>query len=173
MFLFVGQSPRIGNSGATTIIEKIKTFGFEFGKYSYADRYKPADIDGTIAITGGEWIVQAEEEPPGCGGSVGVFHSSPFNSHQFRYNVTTKISGLSIRIATKKSSIFKKRNKLLLKTKSYITEGDVVAVLQQEGNFSYIRYTNPDYFSPISQRVTTGWVRTSDLEDPFPPSQKQ
>jgi len=173
MFLFVGHSLSVEDVGATPMIEKIKTFGFELGKYSYIDRYKPADIDGTITITGGEWIVQTEEEPPGCGGSVGVFHSSPFNSHQFRYNVTTKISALSIRIATKKSSFFKRKNKLLLKTKSYITEGDVVAVLKQEGGFSYIRYTDPDYFTPISQRVTTGWIRTSDLEDPFPPSQKQ
>ncbi len=174
MFFFAGssESHKKTKDDVYSILD-VETYALDSTQYHYNQRDKQYDRPGKIYILGDQWIIQTAGEPPGCGGATGFFHLDPYKLDAFRYYVSNRIPAVGIRVATKRTSFYEKRGALFSKRKSYITPGDVVAVLTVSGDFAFVRYTDPDYFNPVPGRVTTGWVRTSNLENPFPPSLKK
>jgi len=169
MFFFTGNSRNHGKTkdGVYSTLDVV-TYALDSNQYHYTQRDKQYDMPGKIYIMGDQWIIQTTGEPPGCGGATGFFHLGPYDHDVFRYYVSNEISAVGIRVASKKTSFYERRGVLFSKRKAYITPGDVVTVLKISGDFSYARYTNPDYFNPTPGKVISGWIRTSDLENPFP-----
>ena len=81
-----------------------------------------------------------------------------------------KTEAIGIRALSKKSPFYKKIGLRFDSTRAYLVEGDVVVVLATSSAYSYVRYANPDLTS--GGRVTTGWVRSADLVNPFPSAGK-
>jgi hypothetical protein len=120
-------------------------------------RTKEEDIPGRVWAQNGEWIIQTDEPHAGCGGAVGTFYKGPGDDHPTRYSIARKIPAIGIRIVLRATKL-KGRTVAL-------AAGDVVAALEENGAFSRIRYVHP-----ATGDITTAWVRTRNLGNPFSPS---
>jgi hypothetical protein len=169
IFFFTGGGEKHKKTadGIYSIVD-IKTYALGGDEYHYEERDVQYDKAGDVYTMGDQWIIQTIGEPPGCGGATGFFHLDPYEHDAFRYYVTKRIPAIGIRIVSNKSFFYDARGVQFVKRKGYVTSGDVVAVLKESGGFSYVRYTDPDYFSQDPGRITSGWVRSVDLTDPFP-----
>ncbi|MFM0238947.1 hypothetical protein [Paraburkholderia phytofirmans] len=151
----------------------VATYALNSEQFLYAKRDVRFDTPGKLYVMGDQWIIKTDAEPPGCGGAVGFFHLGPYDHDATRYYVSRKIPALGLDIVTRKTFFHDKRGRSFLKRKTYLTAGDVVAVLKQDGVYFFVRYTDPDYFNPVPGKVTAGWVRSTDLNDPFPSMAKR
>ncbi|MEP9322326.1 hypothetical protein PPMP20_04185 [Paraburkholderia phymatum] len=152
----------------------INSFSFTFPpkSYRYKDRDGRFDSAGDVYSLHDQRIVRIDNPAPGCvGWAVGSFGKRPSDKDVVRYTVENKIEAIGIRAISKKSVFYKRIGSRFDSTRAYLVTGDVVVVLKTSSNYSYVRYTNPD--SASEGRVTTGWVRSADLVDPFPPANKQ
>ncbi|ALL68218.1 hypothetical protein K788_00003815 [Paraburkholderia caribensis MBA4] len=157
------------DSNGYTVID-IQTFATQWEKFTYVERDRDFDIKGHIYRIGDKWIVQTTDEPPGCGGAVGLFTKGPNDDHPFIYSVKRRFSAVAIRVVSRKTYLYRRSGNSFKKGGGYLTEGDNVVALNTEGGFTNVRYTDPNYFSKKPGAVTVGWVRSSDLLDPFPPT---
>ncbi|WP_157768597.1 hypothetical protein [Burkholderia ambifaria] len=88
-------------------------------------------------------------------------------------NQKKELKAIGIGVASRKTFVYKKAGGA--REGRYLVLGDFVAVLAREGNYSYVRYVNPDMMIDDAdpKKVTLGWVRSSDISNPFPSSLKK
>jgi len=152
----------------------INSFSFAFPpkSYRFQDRDRRFDSVGKVYDLKDQRIVRIDNPAPGCvGWAVGSFGKGPGDKDAVRYVIENKSEAVGIRALSRKSNFYKKIGQNFDRTLAYLVEGDVVVVLSALSNYSYVRYANPDSFS--EGRITTGWMRTADLVDPFPATAKQ
>lgn len=152
----------------------IKSFSFTFPpkSYQYKDRDKNFDSAGEVYGQQDQRIVRIAAPEPGCvGWAVGSFEKRPSDKDVVRYTVENGAEAIGIRALSKKSTLYRKNGSRFDATRMYLVMGDVVVVIKTANDYSYIRYTNPD--STSEGRVTTGWVHSADLVNPFPPASKE
>jgi hypothetical protein len=169
MFFFAGGSekPRKTMDGVYSILD-IAAYVLNSDQYHYRERDEQYDKVGKVYIMGDQWIIQTTGEPAGCGGSTGFFHLDPYEHDAFRYYVRKKVPAIGIRVASRRTFFYDNQGIQFIKRKGYMVPGDVVAVLKESGGFSYVRYTDTDYFNQVPGRVTSGWVHSADLANPLP-----
>ncbi|MYN04514.1 hypothetical protein GTP41_20695 [Pseudoduganella sp. DS3] len=99
-------------------------------------------VPGRVFSKGKGWIVQTDEQHDGCGGAVGDFRKGPDDDHPARFASVEYIPALGIR--------------------RVVDTGAVVVALKTRGLRTYVRYVHP-----ATGRVTTSWIETGKLENPF------
>jgi len=151
---------------------KIKTFSLGFGELRFTQRNSEFDTSGQIVRKSDEWTLQTDVEPPGCGSAVGVFAKKD-GILPYRFFTEHTLRAIGIRVIAKKTFLYNKAGNSYVKRHGYLTQNDTVALLAEEGEYSSVRYFDPNYFSESIGKVTTGWVHSADLVDPFPPAIKQ
>jgi hypothetical protein len=167
-FFFYQLNFRPGAESANNYsIKKIDTFGLDYGKnkFLYRDRFGGSDIPGYIYEKYNGWVISTKDEPGGCGFEVGSFHFPPTLPEATHYSVTKTIPAEGIRVVGGKSYFYDQIGTAFVKRNGYLIPGDAVVVLQGKGVFSFVRFSDP-----TNGKVTTGWIRSSDLVNPFPPS---
>jgi hypothetical protein len=128
----------------------------------YPNRKKHLDIKGKIFIDADKnWEINLEDEPPGCGGAPGTFSVEPGEQprNKFKQQSSENMSG--IRVVKRKSAL--KQAGASSGSKLFLLKGDTVLVSKSTASHSYIEH------QPIGGDATVkGWIRTSDLSNPFP-----
>lgn len=141
---------------------EIKINSFPIQDKGYRNRNKEDDIPGKVFIRNGEWIIQTEESHAGCGGAVGSFDEGPNDDHPTRYAVIKEMPAIGIRLVLKKSKLLIKDGKSIKERKGFLVNGDVVAAIETQDEFTRIRYVHP-----ASGKITLAWLKSNDLGDPF------
>jgi hypothetical protein len=152
----------------------VSSFSFAFPpeSYRYNDRDKRFDSVGEVYELQDQRIVRIDNPEPGCvGWAVGSFGKKPGDKDAIRYTIESRIEAVGIRVVSHKAILYKKDGARFDRTHAYLVTGDVVVVLATSSLYAHVRYTDPN--SAREGRVITGWLRSSDLVDPFPAASKQ
>ncbi|REE23499.1 hypothetical protein B0G71_6755 [Paraburkholderia sp. BL27I4N3] len=167
-FYFYGSNDKPGKvENGTYRTTEIKTFVLAGKNYRYENRSRDFDIQGEIFVKGKEWVIRTSKNQAGCNNSTGVFRYTPLDREAARYAVKNVLPALSIKVV-KGKTFFKNNDASLVKNRGFLVAGNVVAVLRESGNYSYVRFSHP-----ATGTVTSGWIKTSDLQEPFPSSTMQ
>jgi len=119
------------------------------------------------------WVIYTKYEPAGCGFEVGNFTQLPQAQSVNTYTAQKAIPAMGIRVISRKSYFYDKKGETLVSRKGYLTAGDAVVVLEPSGGFSFVRFSEPRSDKSTYGKGTTGWVRSADLVNPFPPASKE
>jgi hypothetical protein len=111
-----------------------------------------SDTTGLIELLGeGKIKISLEEEPGGC------WNVEPgFDEGGVAFELTEKRDWRFIRMVSSERAYFYDSPDENERGKSYIIEGDVLRVLEVEGD-----WVKGEYYG--SQGITTGWIKESDL----------
>ena len=163
------KSPVIKGYSST----KILTFVPGDASLNFSARFKEFDIDGFIYRSETDWVVKTARPQAGCANAMGVFEFNPLQEGAESYYVSDAVPAIGIRLVNKRAGLFDLKNGKFALRKSYLEKGDGVVVLKTYQQFSYVRYYNPHMNTKNAAQVTTGWIHSADLVNPFPRSVKQ
>jgi hypothetical protein len=148
---------------------KILTFVPGDKSFLFAGRDATFDIPGNLYRNEDEWSIKTSRGQAGCENATGEFmFDLDANPGAHIYNVQKKISAIGIRLVAGKSYFYEYSGGGFVKRKGYLTKWNGVVVLKTRGQFSYVRFVDARLDAASPGRVTTGWLRTGDLVDPFP-----
>jgi len=148
---------------------KILTFVPDDKSFLFAERDATFDIAGDLYRHEDEWSIRTSRGQAGCENATGLFMSGlGGNPGAIIYNVTEKIHAIGIRLVARKTYFHEYSSGEFVKRKGYLTKWNGVVVLQTRGQFSYVRFIDARLNAASLGRVTTGWIRTVDLVNPFP-----
>ena len=166
-FLFFEPEQEAGPAKrADYSVKKITTFVPSDRSFAFSDRNKAFDIDGRLYAKEEGWVIRTSKPQAGCGNAEGVFEFGPPDIRAERYAILKRIPALGIRMVGEKTPCYDFRGGNFVRRKGFLLKWDGVVVLRARGTFSYVRYSDPR--SNGDGRVTTGWVHSADLVDPFP-----
>ncbi|WP_321929961.1 hypothetical protein [Paraburkholderia guartelaensis] len=150
--------------------QKINTFGlnYEENRFAFDDRPGNSDISGYIYKKDSAWVISTDEEPGGCGFEVGGFMHLPQDQSTNTYTAKKSIPAIGVRVVNKKTYFYDKSGEDFARRSGYLTPGDAVVILQQNGAFSFVRFSDPRSDKATYGKLTTGWMRSIDLVNPFP-----
>ncbi|MEC5407847.1 hypothetical protein VOM14_20045 [Paraburkholderia sp. MPAMCS5] len=173
-FLFVSAGGEINDPSKSPYSEvKLLTFVPRENSFSFSERDKSYDISGTLYRRDGTWIVRTDEGQAGCENSLGSFMSSRSDKVGGEiFSVRRTISATGIRLIGRKTYLFDLKRGRYVAKKAYLTKWDGVIVLQTHEPFTLVRFADAKSNVANPGKVTTGWVRSADLVDPFPPTAK-
>lgn len=138
----------------------------------FAQRDRDFDVSGVLYRDGDRWVLQTDVEPAGCGNAMGGFGFAPSTRSINNFYVEKRIRAVGIRTVIRKSYLHEKTATSFSRRKAYLTASDNVLVLQERDGFSYVRFSDPRSYVANPGAVTLGWVRSTDLVNPFPPANK-
>jgi hypothetical protein len=147
---------------------KIFTFVPGNDSFLFLNRNKTFDIPGNLYRRENEWIIKTSSGQAGCENATGTFIFDRDDSNAVTYVVRKKIPAIGIRLVKSKSYIYDYRDSKFFIRKRYLTKWNGVVVLQARDQFSYVRFADPRTNGTSQGRITTGWIRTVDLVNPFP-----
>lgn len=169
-FFFETEKPSAMDGDDLKISLSSFSFTFPPKSYEYKDRDKRFDSKGELYGLQNQRVVRIENPEPGCiGWAVGAFKKKPSDKDAVRYTIASRSEALSIRVVAKKAFLYKKAGARFDRTRAYLVTGDVIVVLATSSTYSHVRYTNPD---SAKGQVTFGWLRSSEIVNPFPPANK-
>ncbi|MFL9961341.1 hypothetical protein PQR02_09555 [Paraburkholderia sediminicola] len=152
-------------------IVPIETFSLDYKnhRYTYTQIGHISSIRGVLSKNGNTITISTEKPQGGCQSAAGLFSGDG----GLPYTEMAKISGMGIGVINRKSFIYQNPNSI--NKRGYLLPGDMVVVINKKDNYSYIRYVNPDMLieDDDKRHVSTGWVRSADLVNPFPAASKQ
>lgn len=152
-------------------VRKIRTFVPGDQSFVFSDRNKTFDIDGYLYANDDGWVIRTSSPQVGCGNAEGVFEFDPPDIRAERYSVLKTVPALGIKMVREKAPFYDSKGGNFVQRKGFLVKWDGVIVLRVHGTFSYVRYSDSGRNS--EGRVTTGWVHSSDLVDPFPVTERQ
>lgn len=133
---------------------------------TYELRDKEYDSEGHIYLNEtGEWIIQFDHAPdPGCLNLGDSFKEGPDDDNPRRFAIEKRTNIIGIRMISKEKSFFYGlENDIFSARKNYLTNSDVVIVLAERNEFSYVQFRHLR-----SSKITNGWIKTANLKNPFP-----
>ncbi|WP_155420194.1 hypothetical protein [Burkholderia cepacia] len=143
----------------------IETFDLDYRdqRYKYARIDPASSIRGFLSKKSKTITINTERPRAGCQSAAGFFPSDG----GLPYTEVGRIYGVGIGVLNNRSSIY--RNFDLIDRIGYLFPGDVVVVIKRKGEYSYIRYVNPDMLieDDDKRHIKTGWIRSADLVNPF------
>lgn len=143
----------------------IETFDLDYRgrKYKYARADLTSSIRGFLSKKRKTITIGTEKPRAGCQGAAGLFS----DDGGLPYTEVGKMRGVGIGVLSSKSRIY--RNSDLVGGVGYLSPGDAVVVIKRKNEYSYIRYINPDMLieDDDKRHITTGWIRSADLVNPF------
>ncbi|MGN6804763.1 MAG: hypothetical protein ACTHJZ_02335, partial [Trinickia sp.] len=151
---------------------KISTFTPSGKSFLLDDRDKTFDIDGDLYRKGGDWIIKTSTAQAGCENSAGTFIFDRDTSDAITYSITQEIPAIGIRLVKSKSYFYDYISGRYVVRKGYLTKWSGVVVLKTQDDFSYVRFVDPHIDAKTSGKITTGWIHSNDLVNPFPLSSK-
>ncbi|REE19213.1 hypothetical protein B0G71_2288 [Paraburkholderia sp. BL27I4N3] len=149
---------------------EILTFTPQDRSFLFGDRNKDYDIGGYLYGRGDTMIIRTSKTQAGCGNAMGAFEFGPEESGAFPYTVEKRIPAIGIRLIKNRSLFYDYKDGKFVARKGYLTKWDGVVVLRTRDRFSYVRFADPGANVADPGRVTTGWIHSADLVNPFPPS---
>lgn len=150
---------------------EIFTFVPKGDDFKFSNRERSFDMKGQVYRRDDTWIIRTNEGQAGCENGLGAFVSPPADKVGGEmFSVTKRISAIGVRLVNRKSFFYDLQSGKFVARKGYLLKWNGVIVLRVHGRFSYVRYSESN--PPSSDRVTTGWVRSIDLVNPFPPRNK-
>lgn len=173
-FLFHNRDEVILKSEGGVTEVRVMTFDFvpHSPKYTYEQRDPRSDIEGTIYLDGDKVSLKTDSPHGGCQSAAGMFDSSPGERGASTYSEVRSIDAIGIFAVGKKTFLYNGAGSS--RSSKYLLPGDLVVAIRRLRGYVFVRFVNPD--SQIdesdSKRVATGWVRSADLVDPFPPAVK-
>lgn len=171
-FLFMANKSLGAKSSDGTDVLPMKTFDFVpyKDKFSYAQRDPRAEIDGTLYLHDKEIALKTDSPHGGCQSAAGLFNATPGERGASQYSATRQFDAVGIAVSMKKTYFYEKPG--VGKRRQYILSGDLVTLISRRNGYSYARYVNPDMAidETDSRKIVFGWLRSSDLTDPFPAS---
>jgi hypothetical protein len=173
-FLFLQKGREVKAASASGYAEtKLLTFTPSENAFEFSNRDREYDIDGNLYRRENEWIIRTATAQAGCENAMGTF---TFDHNDFRatsYYVTQEIPAIGIRLVKKKSNFYDRQDGKFVARKGYLTKWNGVVILRTLDQFSFVRFVDPRTNVENAGRVTTGWVRSADLVNPFPLGSKQ
>ncbi|CAD6526942.1 hypothetical protein LMG27952_01975 [Paraburkholderia hiiakae] len=175
VFLFAQGDERVNYRDKFPYAEvKLLTFIPGENDLTFSGRSKTFDIDGELYVRGDTWLIRTDTGQAGCENSLGVFMSLPADTVGGAiFTVKKRIPAKGIRLVKKKSLFYDRQDGKFIERKGYLTRGNGVIVLQVNGEFAYVRFADPRTNVQSFGKVTTGWIRSADLVNPFPPAAKR
>jgi hypothetical protein len=174
-FMFMADQDLKSRDETGVVKVPIKTFDFVPHKnaYSYGARDPRSDITGELYLYKGELALKTDSPHGGCRSSAGFFGAEPGERGASRFSATKTYPSLGIGVVARKSFLYE--NPGNGKQRSYVTAGDYVTLIRNANGFTYVRFVNPDMQidDDDKRKVTTGWVHSSDLMNPFPPASQE
>ncbi|MDR8395032.1 hypothetical protein NE850_01665 [Paraburkholderia sp. USG1] len=171
-FLFMANRDHGVKSADGTEALQMKTFDFVPYKntFSYAQRDPRAEIGGTLYLRDNEIALKTDHPHGGCQSAAGLFNAAPGERGGSQYSATKRFDAVGIAVSVEKSYFYEKPG--IGRRRQYILPGDLVTLLSRRNGYSYARYVNPDMAidETDSRKVVSGWLRNSDLANPFPAS---
>nr|WP_233451450.1 hypothetical protein [Paraburkholderia caribensis] len=169
-FLFVQKGGQVEAQAEPPYSEaKVLTFVPGEKNFTYSSRDKFFDIPGELFRRDETWLIRTDEGQAGCENALGSFTSFPKNKVGGEiFTVENKIPAVGIRLIARKTNLHALQGGKFLARKAYLTKWDDVIVIRTRDQFSYVRFANTRVDTPNLGRVTTGWVRSADLVNPFP-----
>jgi hypothetical protein len=153
---------------------KILTFVPGDKSFLFADRDTTFDIAGDLYRHEDEWSIRTSRGQAGCENATGEFMSDlGGNPGASIYKVEKRIPAIGIRLVAGKTYFYEYSGGEFVKRKGYLTKWNGVVVLKTRGQFSYVRFVDARLNAASLGRVTTGWIRTTDLVNPFPSTTEQ
>ncbi len=137
------------------------------GSFKFSDRNGDYDIDGILFRRSDEWIIKTLKTQAGCGNAEGDFAFNPDDIRSTSFYIKSKVQAFGIRMVKAKTFFYDRRAGKYISRKGYLSTRDGVVVLRTHDAYSYVRYSDPG--PNANGRVTTGWIRSADLENPYPP----
>jgi len=148
-----------------TLPRPIETHVLAGPVYDYSHRDSPFDIPGKLFQGPKGWMLQTSEIQAGCNNASGTFEYGPDDLRAAWYFPVKKMPAINIRIIGRRTFLYVLRGGKLSATKSFLTGGSAVAIIDRRRCFSNIRFVHPS-----TGKIAIGWVHTADLLNPFPPS---
>jgi hypothetical protein len=136
----------------------------------YEDRFKQYDRGGILYRNDDRWVIKMSPPQIGCGNAMGVFDSDPPDAEG--YTVVDEVKAIGIKIVVSETRFYDFSRGQFVPRRGYLVANNNVIVLQTRDQFSLVRFVDPQTNVRSYGHVTTGWVHTSDLVDPFPPAKK-
>ncbi|WP_233866960.1 hypothetical protein [Paraburkholderia adhaesiva] len=174
-FLFYKSELESDFKGGEKSSFNINTFILGDKSLAFSERDSSFDVAGHIYVDLDEWIINTQQEPPGCGTAAGGFTRPAHDIYAAKYNVIKRIPAIGIRVVKGPSHFYSERNGVFVKRSGHLVKSDSVLVLQKRGMYSYILFPDVNFTGPSSTAgpFASGWIHTSDLVDPFPLAKKQ
>jgi hypothetical protein len=152
---------------------KLLTFNPTENDFTFSGRNRSFDIAAVVYKMDDAWIIRTDVAQAGCENALGSFVSYPSDKVGGQiFSEQKRVPAVGIRLIGRKSFLYDLRGGEFKARKGYLTKWNGVLVLQVRDRFSYVRFADPRVYVANSGRVTTGWVRSADLVDPFPPATK-
>jgi hypothetical protein len=151
---------------------KVLTFIPDEKSFEFSNRDRDFDIDGDLYSRKDEWVMRTSSGQAGCENSAGGFIFNLESTEATKYHIARMLSSSGIRIVRSKTFLYDRRGKKFFARRGYLAKWNSVVVLESQNQYSLIRFTDPRLNVKSYGRVTTGWVRSADLVDPFPPAGK-
>jgi len=163
-FLFISNRKLISSKTKSTLLLPAKIFFFSNGNnFLYSGRDKKFDTDGTLYLDGNSLALKSSKP---LGGSC-MFSGDPgtrFGSMIFSLRKT--FPALGIGIIKRKTFFYEEPGKH--RRTGYLVQDDRIILIKKSSNFSYIKYVNPELDVKDHFQITTGWIRSEDIANPFP-----
>lgn len=172
-FLFSQVGSAIKRAQSPYSEEKIITFVPGSSSLVFSRRDRKFDIFGALYRRDETWFVRTDTGQAGCENALGEFVFYPRDKVGGAiFDVVERIRAKEIRLVQHQSFFYDLRAGEYVSRKTYLTRGNAVVVLKTRDKFSYVRFADPRVNVSNPGRVTTGWIRTDDLVDPFPANAK-
>ncbi|HDR9485241.1 TPA: hypothetical protein QDB99_004505 [Burkholderia aenigmatica] len=169
-FLFLAGDSHDAGSVMDDGYKNIKMLTFLPGEKSmkFPDRDKFFDVPANLYRRDDEWVIKTDTGQAGCENDTGTFTFDVNFIGAVHYFEEKKISALGIRIINRRSTFYDYNDGRFIARKGYLVNRNLVVALRQVGQFSFVRFVNPRIDTKNAGQVTTGWVRTENLVNPFP-----
>jgi hypothetical protein len=175
IFLFTQAGAEIEGQPQPPYSEtKILTFLPGGADLGYTGRDRSFDIPGALYRRNETWFIHTDIGQAGCENALGAF--TPYTLGKVggeMFTVESKVRAIGIRLIRRKSYFHDLRNGGFIARKGYVSKWDGVVVIQTRDQFSYVRFVDSHANTSGLGRVTTGWLRSGDLVNPFPPVNKK
>jgi hypothetical protein len=175
LFLFAQVDQKMKGETESPYSEvKILTFVPGEDNFAYQNRDKMFDISGALYRRDETWLIRTDEEQAGCENALGEFTTYPRGKVGGEiFSMQKRVPAIGIRLVSRKSYFYDLRDGKFVARKGYLTKWNGVIVLDTHEQFSYVRFADSRVNVVGSARVTTGWVHSTDLVNPFPVASMQ
>jgi hypothetical protein len=168
-FLFsgIGKIKKINEKFSNQIDIETYSFDFQRTSFAYKDRDKLFDVSGDLFIRSGKWVIRTKKPQGACNGIGADFGKAPDDPAVTQFSVEKQIDVIGIGIASKKTFFYRKPG--AGKENRFLLRGDIALIISKHGDYTYVRFANPNTVSSTRDPVITGWIRSADLKNPLPP----
>jgi hypothetical protein len=134
---------------------------------AYPESASDVQPNGKVYISSSRWTLQASDLNAGCTMKANIvfpdFTSMAKEKNTNSFKFIKAIEGIEIKILENKHFFYDQDKGSFIERKTYLIEGDIVTILREQDEYSFVQYTNPN-----TSKLTQGWIKSNDMLSPFP-----